>query len=463
MDIALTPDRPLGLLEKYQLSKSLVACYGNVSLTALIEHPVCQQDQSTFYHKAFAPALKRLINRHPFLSVRVCNKSTNQPYFARLSHIDLDKVIQVTDTTQSLQSTIQQQVSMEFNLDSSDPLWRIHIVPETEQTSRVTIAVHHIICDGTGLSLFLKELLSELREDSQEEISSIEVDSSLRCPPPYELSGAPELSLMSDVLPVVGKSLLPTFLSNWIDPIQQEGWKGDYPAVDGEPHCTEVRVIHVPSSIWKPVLEKAKKQGVTGHAILTAVQLLTWAELFPNQLSELATPVNARRFCHPPVKDDQMGNFVGTHTSIWKGQQLDQQNPWTVAKEYHQAMRANLSHAVKQPLYLKLLSNFPDAYIDYWQSKRRAHPMGRAGGMEISDLARYNIDTDGHSWKLKEVFFCQSAQTFTVAFTLNAISFNQQLFCTLSWQKGALEESKMNNYSKIFTGFLKKALSDDLN
>ena len=48
MDITLTPDRPLGLLEKYQLSKSLVACYGNVSLTALIEHPVCQQDRAMY-------------------------------------------------------------------------------------------------------------------------------------------------------------------------------------------------------------------------------------------------------------------------------------------------------------------------------------------------------------------------------------------------------------------------------
>lgn len=461
-------ERTLGLLEKYQTSKQLTRAYGNISMTALLEHDRLGEGESadSFYLRHFQPALTRLVETHPGLSVVVKNKDESTAHFEQLTNIDLSKLIQVTTTegATSLQALVKEQTSVEFDLDALLPLWRLKVVPTSATNCMVALGMHHIIGDGMSLTIFYQDFLQALNNNKAEENAKtliLEVKEK-KLALPYELSGAPTISVVMDVLPVFAKSLipkiLPTSLARFMDPMSIDGWKGDFAAVEGESHNTEAQLIHVPLDIWKPITNECKKRGISAHAIVFSVMLLAWQRLYPGQTTEVSTPINCRGLCNPPVSNHQIGNYVGGYTSSWTGKQLQvaaTKDIWELATKYHQDLQSNKIEAAKQTLFLKYLPEFPASYCDFWYDKRRSSSFGRTGGLELSDLGKLSIDNKEAAWKVNQIYFCQSAQTFTTAFGINSISCNDNLYCTMGWQKGALDTTKMNQYHDVFIGILK--------
>lgn len=458
-------ERPLGLLEKYQTSKQLTHAYGNITMTATLEHGVLSETAETFYMHCFVPALTRLIHQHAALSMVVRDKTENSIHFEQLTSIDLSKVVRIRSSSLSIASLIKEQITAEFDLDSLLPLWRVSIVSQTPTSCIVSLALHHVIGDGMSLSILWHGLLQALQETSSS-LSSLKPEEKLtlvkkmHLPLPYELSNSPEVSLLWDVVPVVCKSLIPKVLpaaiARRLDPLSFEGWQGDFEAVDGETHDTQLGTIHVPLDIWKPIVEASKKRGISPHAILFVTMLLAWKRLYPGQTTEATTPINCRGLCQPAVSENRVGNFVGAYTSIWTSEQLEdyEKDIWKMATKYHQDLQANKKEAAKQALFLKFLPEFPASYCDFWYDKRKNSKLGRTGGLELSDLGRFN-EKEGKAWKLKQMYFGQSAQIFTCAFGINAISVHDELFCTYGWQKGALDQAKISLYHDIFIGILK--------
>lgn len=451
-------ERPLGLLEKYQTSKQLTHAYGNITLTALLEHEAVTEPAESFYLRRFQPALTRLINKHAGLSMVVRDKTENSVHFEQLTSIDLSKVVSV-GASMSLKALIEEQTSEEFDLDNFLPLWRVKIVSQTPTSCIVSLALHHAIGDGMSLVILWRALLQALDSQPLEETKVISVKK-MHLPLPYELSNAPEISLLWDVVPLICKSLipkvLPVSLARMVDPLGTDGaWQGDFAAVEGETHDSELRTIHVPLEIWKPIAEACKKRGITAHAILFVTMLLAWKRLYPGQTTEVTTPINCRGLCQPPVSAERVGNFVGSYTSVWTGKQLDENEKdiWKMATRYHSDLKANKIEASKQALFLKFLPEFPASYCDFWYDKRKNSKLGRTGGLELSDLGRFEFV--GQDWKLKQMFFAQSAQIFTAAFGINSISVNEELCCTFGWQKGSLDEAKTSLYHDTFIGILK--------
>ncbi|KAI7879552.1 uncharacterized protein EV154DRAFT_429087 [Mucor mucedo] len=308
----------------------------------------------------------------------------------------------------------------------------------------------------------LLQALQTTTTETKPTVDKVTIVKKMHLPLPYELSNAPEMSLVWDVVPVICKSLipkiLPTSIARRLDPLSSEGWQGDFKAAaDGETHDTQIGTIHVPLDIWKPLVEASKKRGISPHAILFATMLLAWKRLYPGQTTEATTPINCRGLCQPAVSQDRVGNFVGSHTSIWTGQQLDESEKdiWKMATRYHQDLQTNKKEAAKQALFLKYLPEFPASYCDFWYDKRKNSRLGRTGGLELSDLGRFRDPETTSLWKLKQLYFGQSAQIFTCAFGLNTISVRDELYCTYGWQKGALDEAKIGLYHDIFIGILK--------
>ncbi|KAG2204132.1 hypothetical protein INT47_011615 [Mucor saturninus] len=457
-------ERPLGLLEKYQTSKQLTHAYGNITMTALLDHEsIVSQPAETFYMQCFVPALTRLIHHHAALSMVVRDKTENSIHFEQLTSIDLDKVICIRSPL-SLSLLIKEQTTTEFDLDSFLPLWRITIVPQTPTSCIVSLAMHHVLGDGMSLCIVWQALLQALQTiETKPTVDKVTIVKKMHLPLPYELSNAPEMSLLWDVVPVICKSLipkiLPTSIARRLDPLSSEGWQGDFKAaVDGETHDTQIGTIHVPLDIWKPLVEASKKRGISPHAILFVTMLLAWKRLYPGQTTETTTPINCRGLCQPAVSADRVGNFVGSYTGVWTGQQLDESEKdiWKMATRYHQDLQTNKKEAAKQALFLKYLPEFPASYCDFWYDKRKNSRLGRTGGLELSDLGRFHDpEATSSSWKLKQLYFAQSAQIFTCAFGLNTISVRDELYCTYGWQKGALDEAKIGLYHDIFIGILK--------
>ncbi|KAL0142079.1 alcohol acetyltransferase-domain-containing protein [Mucor lusitanicus] len=453
--ISTRKSRPLGLLEKYQLSKQLTKAYGNITLTAELEHPalyhdtMSPNDQETLYQHSFAPALTRLLQAHPHLSLTVRDKTESTAHFVQLDTINLADNVQLTNIT-SLQDLIAEQTGAEFDVDTLLPLWRIKIMPQTATRCIVVLAELNAKQEAVGKE---EDLVIHIKEAT--------------VPLPYEASGAPSLSLAWDVVPVLCHSLipklLPTAIARYVDPVSYDGWKGDFAAIDGEAHNTDVRLITVPCDMWKPIMNECKRQGISVHAIVFMALMLAWTRLYPDQTTEASTPINCRGLCNPPVPNNQIGNFVGAYTSMWTGKQL-QQDAWLLAKKYHNDLNKSKVDGAKQPLFLKYLPEFPASYCDFWYDKRKNSAMGRAGGIELSDLGRFACPPQQDTaWRVKQMFFCQSAQTFTNAFHLNSVTTNDTLFCTLSWQKGSLDAAKINKFHDTFIGILKNLPLKELN
>ncbi|CAO3701480.1 unnamed protein product [Rhizopus stolonifer] len=298
-------------------------------------------------------------------------------------------------------------------------------------------------------------LLNELQFDNHdnEENFVIQVPENLKFPLPYELAGSPELSVLFDVLPSAVTSYLPKILPTILVRAfsNNNNWAGDFPAVDGEPHSTQVISNKIPRSLWEPILKKAKSKGVSGHAILYTLFILTWATLYDGFDIQVETPLNCRSMCNPPVPPNQMGNFVGCYSCHWKqdylSQILDQKSFWELSKDYGKGLKENKIKGAKQTLFLKYLSDFPSSYLDYWKSKRD-NPMKRNGGLELSDMGKF--ERQDSLWKLSSMYFCQSAQTFTVALGMNSVCLNGELHYTLCWQNGALDQEKIQKFNKKF-------------
>ncbi|KAI9469950.1 MAG: alcohol acetyltransferase [Benjaminiella poitrasii] len=465
-------ERPLGLFEKYQLSKHLTHAYGNVTLTVELQHPHVENNIEQFYQSSFYPVLAHLIETHPNLSLRVHDELKNTAHFEQLSAIDLSEIVHVVNHV-LLDDLIQEECSLEFNLEALLPLWRLKILKQSGSNCSIVFTAHHIIADGLSLSTFWADFTETINKNStttDAKVNSwVEVKEGKSVPLPYELSGSPKLSIFSDVVPVLCKNFLPKILPKSIArmfvPVDdQEVWAGDHAAVEGETHKTKLQLVFVDSAIWKSVVDKAKQQGVSGHTILFVSLLLAWARLYPNQTTEVTTPVNARNLCDPPVPHNLIGNFVGGYTNMWTGEQLEkaaadnEKGLWALAKQYYSDLNKNKVEAAKQPLFLGYLPQFPESFCDFWYDKRKNSKFGRSGGLEVSDLGRFAVPkVEGEQrWKLSAMWFCQSSQIFTTALNFNSISINDMLYCTLSWQKGALDEEKIKQFNDIFTDILRK-------
>ncbi|KAI8970069.1 hypothetical protein BDF20DRAFT_889142 [Mycotypha africana] len=492
--------RRFGLLEKYQLSKHLTHAYGNITLTAHLKHRNMLSDQGEptyerykeHYLNYLQTGLAQLIGKHPMLSLVVREKDRDTVHFAQLSQINLEEVITIDlqhrNLQDNIQQVIQQETDREFDLDSMQlPLWRLRIVvgldiTTTTEECLLVLTMHHVIGDGMSLTIFMKELLSCIStsrsfDDNNNSSRIVNINKIDHVPPPYELAGAPSLSILWDIMPVLYQNLmpkvLPTNLARYLNPLSYESWKGDFPAVKEEPHHTVVQLFNVPAEVWKPTIQEAKKRGISAHAILYTCYLKTWSAIYADDdncnITEVCTPINCRSICKPSVPKDWIGNYVSSYTSIWKKKEDNKADIWERAKQYYQDLHKNMHSSAKQTLFLKFLPEFPDSYCEFWYDKRRNSSFGRTGGLELSDLGKLVLLTDQRrdednedeasnaleTVEVKHVYFCQSAQIFTNVISLNSISLNDQLYCTLSYQKGSVKQDKINHFNSVFVDILK--------
>ncbi|KAI8993135.1 alcohol acetyltransferase [Pilobolus umbonatus] len=471
MDIATRRLRPLGILEKFQVSKQLIHAYGNITLTAHLEHEINPHYShgDSFYLQHFYPVITRLIHQHPMLSMIIKDFNHASIQFEQLTMIDVSQLICIEGQA-SLEDSIKKETSTEFDLSALVPLWRLLVMPESDRSCSVILTAHHAIMDGMSLSIFWNDFLQNLQSITPCEKTENWVIECLEQTPdlPYEQCSLSTISLL-DIVPVLFKSLVPKLLPNSIrriiDPAS-DGWKGDYPAVEGEPHQTEIEMMCVPNTLWKPIMNEAKKRGVSAHAILYAAMLLTWSKLYPGRTAKVETPINCRKLCHPPM-DKVMGNYVGDYTSVWTGRRLESllrgKDIWKLATHYYSDLKSSMVESSKVGLYLKYLPQFPASYCDFWYDKRKSEEkMGRTGGLELSDLGFFPYKGNNDTWRLTSLYFCQSAQIYTSVLGMNSVIVNDTLFCTLNWQRGSIDPAIMSKYKQVFMDILKNINTNQL-
>ena len=473
-------ERALGAMEKYQASKYLNNGYGSVTCTALFRHPSLQQQEDgsviQFYLDQLYAPLTRLVEKHPQLSLAIADFDKPTIHFIRLDQFDLASIVSIdTQTTfweegTTLSTTIGNETDREYDLnDHTVPLWHLRIgVHEDKPTEcSITLAIHHSIGDGSTVGIFWRELYTELNKTTS---------STATLPPPnyviksnpekpllaaYEHRQAPQITAWDKLrwdLTEKMKSYLPQpFKQYWFP----DEWAGDFRAITDKTkarHETEIRAIHVDTSTWQQVCLVSKKHGVTPHAPIMAAIVSAFWELWGNNdiAVETWTPINCRGFCNPPAANDEMGNFVGSYVHTWTPS--PPLSFWDKARTYHGQLRESKYEGAKAANYMTGFK-YPDDFQTWWYDHWNTNPMARSGGIECSDLGRFLSDkqqVDNPLWELEGLWFAQSSQMFTMALNLNCISANGQMFGTVGWQKGALNESKAEQFGPLVIDMLKK-------
>lgn len=443
---ALAKQRAVGNLEKYQLSKQLTKSYGTVNVTCLLQHAARPDGLDTapdalksYYVEQFKAALEGVVADHPGMRVAVSEPAQATAHFVPVT-VDLDRVIRVKIAefwdAHVQASLIAEECREEFDLhDATLPLWRftVHAHPSRDGECLVTFSVQHVIGDGTSLKIFWQDFLKRLNGEACQGQGQDEM------PPAFEKRNGPKMSVLdtaSLIGQVIGKKLLP---ASWQGP---PTWAGDACAT-GASHDTEARVVKLETEAWAKVCRRAKEHGVTPHAPLMTSLLKAWAEVYENAPAlESVTPINCRHMCDPPVPGNEMGNFVGSYNAVWKRQEIRDTDFWRLAQRYQSQMRAEKREAAKQVFQLDFLKPYPEAYSQFWQDKRK-NPMGRSGGLELSDLGKISLPSqEKAAWTVREIYFCQSAQIFTTALGVNTVTAADTMHATFCWQRGALHDTQ---------------------
>ncbi|KAL0077158.1 alcohol acetyltransferase [Phycomyces blakesleeanus] len=456
-----TPDRKLGHLEKFQISKQLVKCYGSVNLTVDLHHsprPIHDDKSSArqFYIDKLSPALAQLIQDHPLLSVATKDSYKPSAHFIRLESVNLEEIILFEESRfwEERDQIIANESRYEFDLDAESPLWHLLVCahPDRPDQCSITLTVQHLIADGGSLVIFWKGLLAYLSNPpSHTGFASniVTIISSEPLPSPMDQRHPPELDFVDMCQVVYGETvkILPKSLKNFLDP-SQLSWGGDYPAPADAVHNTVLRTLKCGGPTWQSIVKKSKEHGVTVHATLYATAVLAWSELYPNTSLKTFTPTNCRFLCKD-TPSDEIGNFVGTFENFLTVGELGI-GVWPLAKSYHKILQANKINSAKKAWLLKYLKNFPEDYYEFYRKRRDIYEMGRVGGIELSDLGRADVLPSGGDWKVDGMWFCQSAHTSSNALGLNTITFDGTAHATIAWQAGSLDESKIDRMSQVW-------------
>lgn len=471
----LSIQRSFGLLEKYQLSKTLTNCYGSVTCSAELKHrlnrPNDPEAALTFYLQHFHPAITQLVGRFPSLGLVVRNVKEADPYFVHTSSFPLNEMVSVLDSSISLDEAIgaacdQEWVSVDDN-DSTLPLWRLQILtrPDALDQCTVILTAHHVILDGTSLTLFWDSLLQDLNgaaattTNGENWLVTTDSIAPMTLASPMEARPTLPKPTLLDYGALVGgilkDALLPTKLRQLMGTMPLEGWEGDHAAIEAEPHKTRIKVRKIGNQPWQALVQLAKKtHNVSPHAALHAAFLLAWTHVYPTHSTSVSTPINYRPLAQA---NKEMGNFVGAYEHFWTPDDLrhppsSTEGPslfWQLAIYYHGTLQANKARSCLGAQFLGLLK-YPKDYVGFWEDKRKKHQMGRAGGLEHSDLGRFDTTAKG-AWHLEGLWFAQSAQTYTTALGLNTVTLGDSMYATFGWQDGSIDEF---NVTKVMDQFV---------
>lgn len=330
----LVKQRSFGLLEKYQVSKTLVGCYGSVSCTAILKHEslprTYDSDLTKFYLKMLYPAISQLVQKHPFLSLVVNEYKEATAYFSQLASFSISKIVDIQEQTTpfSLEKVIESACDQELINDETMtldvPLWRLKVLVDPKVLDKCTVILftHHVIMDGKSLAIFWDDLLQFLNNNDGNDVDSVDDNQNwiiytkllepMTLPSPFELRELTPKPSIKDYgglfYKIIGKSILPIKLQKQLGFIK-DVWEGDYPVQKDDKHHTKIIIGKLVGNDWLKVVRLAKKQyNISVHAVVHAAFLLSWAESYPEMNTTVTTPISYRQLINA---NGEIGNFVG--------------------------------------------------------------------------------------------------------------------------------------------------------
>lgn len=409
-------------------------------------------------------ALRRVIDRHPVMSISIVDEGSLNPAWVRLPEIDLEKVVHFReleegDVEGSCRSIIEAAHQIPFEDLGQLPLWRVVLVEhETTSSNDKTIAGtktidvgffwHHGIGDGGSGVAFHLEILDALNDLAIKNDVPLSADA-IVIPPKRDL-----LPSIEEAQPLrLSTFFLIKQIFKLIFPSKPDEllWTG--PPLRAEKNITHLRTLFLPVSIVDVLLRRCRENNVTLTSLLIVVIARVLATIYPSHKRfTCKTAISLRRFTG--TDERAMVNYVSTirhyFSSAPKRSYIDCGGnfSWSAVRACRQDINAATSSAKNQGIGLL---KYLDDYVGWL---RKQIGVKRGDSFEVSNLGVMDggLDDLSREAKIRRTVFSQSSNVMGPAYIFSVATVKGgDLAIGLTWQDGIVDTESVQ---KVLVGLV---------
>lgn len=472
--------------EKISTARHSLGLHRSVAVTATYHFPYPILDAEHLLPPLYR-ALHMVVAQHTALSCGIVNEDLPNPAYVRLDEIDLRQCVFLRhvfeDPLSSHAKTVEEILSHQHSLLwqhlSTLPTWKLFVIPH--QTSSdipfslvdIIFLFHHALLDGLSGLEFHRSLLKSLNQAYEPDTSDpiIRVSQSIILPPPVETNLCLQVTyrrLLSE--------LFAAYLPAWLRPSSSSTnvpWTGAIASLPtASAYVSRVRVIVVPASHLRTLLQDCKQAQSTLTAAIHGIIILCLARLLPNAPGFLAsTPYSVRNFIGTPANDmvNQVSHVVTTYPRhLLKpfqsdSRNLDRSSIYAIGSQFLRDLHSSKATFPVDNV-LSLLSYLTDFHAYF----RRQLGQARAATFEVSNLGVFRPASaepnpaERHEWNIESLLFTQAGSVVGNALSFNCVSVEGgPLVVSLTWQEGAVEDTLAEDLLLKVEEMLNHISSDD--
>ncbi|KAG9068447.1 hypothetical protein KI688_010716 [Linnemannia hyalina] len=481
--------RPVDNLERYNVTRSNVNIYNNVSVGISVHSPVTLPSHQRDWAQLLLNPITTLLERHPILATVVGDHLTGHPVFLRLQSVDLLPLIQVytasfdcnEDNMTTIAQVLEDEHNKPFNLaDQARPLWRLTFVPIGDESFCLIYTFHHVIGDGRSAMALTEQLVEQLNLQLQSATPSPSPSpspspaSSFKIPivpdKPIPASIESRINCYPSIRSLLWEASRAIFLPGFIKKaLETKYWAGEIDSSLEVPNQTEVGFLRLTQDETQAVVRVAKTRATTVQAILYTASIFAVRSVFMSgstmdeklegcaaverndeEALVFATPCSLRELIPNRIGANEQGNYVSEilHDNI---QVKDRSGFWAMTDAYRKEVVAGTTtpRGIQDLLEhfgaLALLSKKDGSWEKFMTSKVTKDQHGRKASVKLSNLGRGwstpstsgTVATGGALYTIQDVVFSQSSGVTASALTMSAATANSRLSISTTWQKAA--------------------------
>ncbi|GAA5905673.1 uncharacterized protein JCM6883_005406 [Sporobolomyces salmoneus] len=470
--------RSLGHYERYSLARHNVSHAPAVVFTALIPSVSLNSPDRLL------SAIRTLLDTEPLLSSSVADSRTEDPKFKLHTGIDPKRVLVEMDSEEEGRDSLLRGIEIMTGLDIEQaPLWRVFQYPIRDGYGRISVATHHVICDGSSArNLFLKFITLLLDSNHNGLPSSNEIP----FPPSLESTvdvKPSKLYLLRTLFSTFLAPRLPSFLYTpptpfWPNPARESPWN----------ETTGLRIFFLPQDLstalatvskshQTPTLQPVFTTAATCAIAITVLRRRSEKDNSPLRIVS-QSPVSLRS---PSLGHTSLctGNYVSSisHSSPAPitPSYLSSTRFWSSTREYSDHLKSPSSHQ-RAKEGMGLLAYLPTGMAEtqdaqgrdrteweqFFEDQMKSENPWRGGSFEVSNLGRMNIETGGALEGVKEVCWAQPGSGAGVGIAFNTVSFGGQLSCALSWRLNTTETEVVEEIFEAYEQILRRIAKGEI-
>lgn len=456
----ITINIELGPNERRTISREDVGFYNALIIAGIYE--VEDEDAEIVSPRSFIQPLKYCIEKHPFLSVVVKDKHTEQPAFEAVFNIDLHDHLLITQEhgaehekeLELFESVLPPILDRSWPADI--PPWRVIVVPleslpgSATKRCLIVFSFSHTLGDGMSAMGFHRTFLDGWRKATRTD----QTGSFLTSAPNRSLSepfDTPErlpISWSFLLAPLVAV-YLPTFITSLLglrptaSPVNAGTWTGSSIFFKPPPAPpSRLRILEIDAQTARKALQVSRNHNTKLTATLHQFIIRALSKAIPNpSITNFVsgTAVDMRKSIGIP--SEEWGLFVNAHyethpRSLDIAERSLSDGTWAAASSMTQKLAECGTRLQDQAV--GLLRYAPS--IRNWT-------LGKIGkqrdcSYELSNLLAFEDSTSGtqqHAIKIEKMLFTRPANPISAPLEFNVVSVKDgSLICIVSWQEGAL-------------------------